>query len=350
MLIKNQALLTGAGFSCNVGGLSGGQFLTRLTNHPSIQENDRIQTLLYAQGADYESIYRTVVEDAGFEEVRDMVVVGYNDVYFELDQAICLRFHDPRAHPLHLNNLTAFLNWFAGSSGERGHVFTLNQDLFLERGYLDGANFGVPGINDWRIRNWVPFTEWERSGHGQLPIQVVPDEEGVQRFRESDNRGREVPQALQYIKLHGSMNWRATEGSHVMVIAGRKLEQIQSIPLLKWYFEKFQQALDTPGMHLCVVGYSFGDPHINVDLARAVSNNTLERISVIHPRWGRLNLENQIRERHVEVGGDPQTAAPIIEATRRGQLFDFDLREACSSSGQIWDTDAGRRLLDTFGP
>ena len=72
-------------------------------------------------------------------------------------------------------------------------------------------------------------------------------------------------------------------------------------------------------------------------------------LSVIHPRWGRLDLERQIRQRHDEGGGDSQTATLIIEATRKGQLFDFDLRKACSSTGQIWDTDAGRRLGETFG-
>ena len=351
MEIKNQALLTGAGFSCNVGGLSGRQFVLRLSNHHAIQENDRIARRLYAKGVDYESLYRTVIEDKGFDEDdRNAIIAAYNDVYHELDRSICLRFQDPRTLPLNLNSLTAFLNWFAGSSRERGHIFTLNQDLFLERGYLDGANLGVPGINNWRIRNWVPLVEWERLGHGQLPIRVIPDATGVQKFRENDELGREVPQALQYIKLHGSMNWIAEESSPVMVIAGRKLEQIRSVPLLDWYLEKFQQALAAPNMHLCVIGYSFGDLHINEELAQAISNDTLERISVVHPRWGRSDLETQIHDRHVEVGGDSQTAALIINATRKGQLFDFDLREACSSTGQIWDTDAGRRLGETFGP
>lgn len=210
---------------------------------------------------------------------------------------------------------------------------------------------GVPGIHNWRIDpHWVCLAEWQRLGHEQRPIHVIPEESEVQKFREDDARGITVPQALQYIKLHGSMNWRAEEGSTVMIIAGKKLEQIQSVPLLTWYFEKFQQALDTPGMHLCVVGYSFGDPHLNEVIAYAVLNNTLERISVIHPRWGRSELETQICEGHVEAGGDRHTVAPIIEATRRGQLFDFDLREACSTRGQIWDTDAGRRLGGAFAP
>ena len=349
--VKDQALLTGAGFSCNVGGLSGRQFLIRLSNHPKIQETGRVQTLLSAENADYESIYRTVVEDSWLdEESRETVIAAYDDVYRELDRAVCFEFRNPYTHPLQLNCLATFLDWFAGPSKERGHIFTLNQDLFIERGYLGNSNIGVPGINYWRIRNWVPIMDWERLSHGELPIEVIPDKEGVQSFRERDDLGRHVPQALQYIKLHGSMNWRMREGSRVMVIAGRKLEQIRSVPLLNWYFEKFQQVLNTPEMHLCVVGYGFGDPHINQELAKAVSNNTLKRISIIHPRWQRSDLERQIGEGHVGTGGDPDAAESIVEATRRGQLFDFDLREACSTNGPISSTDAGARLLKTFGP
>ncbi len=353
MRIRNQALLTGAGFSCNVGGFSGDKFLTRLSNHPKIKEDNRITEVLYTKDADYESIYRTVIEDGGFDEDnRDTIITVYEDAYLELDRSICSRCNS-QPPPLNLNHLSTFLDWFAGDKyqKERGHIFTLNQDLFLERGYHGSVNLGIPGITYPRIqRHWVPLMDWEAQGHGQLPIHVIPDQEEVNSLKDKDNRGLHVPQKLQYIKLHGSMNWRMNDGSPVMVIAGRKLEHIQSIPLLTWYFEKFSEALATPDMHLCVIGYGFGDPHINEILTNAIVSGTLVQISIIHPRKTRADLETLIQDKNIAIAAGNETATRLIETFRRGQLFDFDLQEAFSSNGPITSTDAGKRLLKTFGP
>lgn len=132
MQIKTQALLTGAGFSYNVGGLSGHTFVKRLSNHPRIQENNRIATLFYAKRADYESIYRTVIEGEEFtQNDRDTILEAYDDAYSELDRAICSRCGDPQGQQLSLNALSEFLDWFAGSTKIRGHIFTLNQTCSL---------------------------------------------------------------------------------------------------------------------------------------------------------------------------------------------------------------------------
>lgn len=60
MQIKSQALLTGAGFSCNVGGLSGQQIRTILFNNVNIKRSNRIAAVVNARVVDYESIYRTI--------------------------------------------------------------------------------------------------------------------------------------------------------------------------------------------------------------------------------------------------------------------------------------------------
>jgi hypothetical protein len=347
MEIKSQALLTGAGFTCNVGGFLGGSFLNGLTNHAGIKANERISQLLWDEKSDYESVYRTVIEGEEFDdEDRRLIVSAYQDVYYKLDRAICSTCSPP-LKPLNPYNLRTFLHWFAGDPAhrERGHIFTLNQDLFIERGYKGSRVYlGLPGIRRWGIRpRWVAVSDRERLGHGRLRMCTIPQGDELDLIKKNDALGREVQQ-LQYIKLHGSMNWKTSDETPEMVIAGEKEEHIQSVPLLSWYFEKFQEALATEHMHLCVVGYGFGDRHINRALAEAVENGTLERISVVHPPIDRRELEERIRTRSQEF------EQAIITAFRRGTIFDFDLRTAFSTNGPVDSTDEGRSLQEVFGP
>jgi len=201
-----------------------------------------------------------------------------------------------------------------------------------------------------RVRpNWVPLADWEKDGHVDPPIHVVPDQEKCDRFMESDNRGVEVPQRLQYIKLHGSMNWRKREGSSVMVIAGRKREQIESVPLLNWYLNKFQDVLDNDEIHLCLIGYGFGDPYINELLAEAINKKGLV-LSIIYPGTKDQIDENiHTRGRQLEKEGEVDFSDTLIKGLSRGKLFDFDLRQAYPnrSSGETFQA---RLLRTTFGP
>lgn len=348
MQIKRQALLTGAGFSCNVEGLSGQQIRTILFNNPKVKENDRIAKIVNAQGADYESIYRTIIEGNTFnQEEKEIIILAYDDAYSKLDQSICTAFSTPQQQPLNLNRLSRFLEWFAGADGgrERGHIFTLNQDLFIERGFFDNVSLGVPGIPYWPINpRWVPLADWDANGHGTLPIHLVPDKSTCNRIMENDMQGREVPQRLQYIKLHGSMNWRAAGGSQAMVIAGRKLEQIKSIPLLNWYLDKFRDVLTTPGLHLCVIGYGFGDPHINAMLAEAIDKSKLV-LSIVYPgAWDQLVENIRKRGEQLEEEGEADLSESLIRGLNGDTLFDFDLKKAFPRPGDAGETYEAKQL------
>jgi len=316
MRINSQVLLTGAGFSCNAGGLSGQQIRTILFNNSQVKENERIAEIVNSQGADYESIYQTIIEGSAFGEDEERIITAaYQGAYANLDQSICAAFSTPYQHPLNLNKLSTFLQWFAGAEGskERGHIFTLNQDVFIERGFLGNVNMGVPGIVNWQIRpHWVPLADWEKTGHGNPPIHVVPDLEAVDRFVESDMQGLVVPQRLQYIKLHGSMNWRAEKGSPVMVIAGRKREQIESVPLLNWYLKKFQDVLSNYDIHLCLIGYGFGDPHINGLLAESIDEKRL-LLSIVYPgTWDQIDRNIRERGKRLEEEGEVDFSDTLI--------------------------------------
>ena len=84
------------------------------------------------------------------------------------------------------------------------------------------------------------------------------------------------------IKLHGSHNWKSFDGSTKMVIGRGKTEQIQKEPLLNYYFEIFKEVLFQDSRRLLIIGYGFGDDHINGIIAEAVRAYGL-KIFVISP-------------------------------------------------------------------
>jgi len=60
-----------------------------------------------------------------------------------------------------------------------------------------------------------------------------------------------------------------------MVIGGKKTERIAQIPILDWYFEIFQRVLSQPNSHFLLIGYGFGDEHVNEIIANCVSQSGL---------------------------------------------------------------------------
>ncbi|MCD4843688.1 MAG: SIR2 family protein, partial [Methanosarcinales archaeon] len=84
------------------------------------------------------------------------------------------------------------------------------------------------------------------------------------------------------IKLHGSCNWIKSDGTPGMIIGRGKNEQIQKEPLLKYYFEVFKETLSHCQRRLLIIGYGFGDEHINQIIAESVRNYRL-KIYIISP-------------------------------------------------------------------
>jgi hypothetical protein len=85
-----------------------------------------------------------------------------------------------------------------------------------------------------------------------------------------------------YIKLHGSYGWKRSNLSDCLVIGYNKENQIVDEPLLSYYFELFQKSLNASNVQLMIIGYGFGDRHINRVLADAHKKSGL-RIYVISP-------------------------------------------------------------------
>ncbi len=67
-----------------------------------------------------------------------------------------------------------------------------------------------------------------------------------------------------------------------MVIGRGKTEQINNEPLLRFYFDTFKEVLSQDKRRLLVIGYGFGDEHINSVISNAVKNHGL-KIYILSP-------------------------------------------------------------------
>lgn len=65
-------------------------------------------------------------------------------------------------------------------------------------------------------------------------------------------------------------------------MGGNKDDAIQRVPLLHWYHEKFAKYLHSPNARPMIIGYSFGDRHINEALAKATRDAQL-KLFIIDP-------------------------------------------------------------------
>lgn len=288
-------LLTGAGFTKNFGGLLASEMWAEIFNHEKIQAQPRIKGLMLDDDDfDYESIYYSIIDqpfsDEEFSDVEREAIKDAVKFAYEYIDSI-LREHIPHPYPVEFTNVIEFINLFNENriksfigpnnvthfvqtdTGNKSFIFTLNQDLFFERLYPN-KNISIPGIknnSDW-------FTSYYREKLDPSDYCKLPNEKELNRIR---------PNILSdgnffLIKLHGSYNWISSDGTQKMVIGRGKTEQIQKEPLLKYYFEIFENVLSQNERRLLIIGYGFGDNHINRIISNAMKNYGL-RIYVISP-------------------------------------------------------------------
>ncbi len=154
-------------------------------------------------------------------------------------------------------------------------IFTLNQDIFLEKHYCN-TNVSLLGTRRWaaahlpgmkRTANPEPIfsTCWARSTWtAQLDGNIKPE-----------------PQMQPIFKLHGSSNWLREDGAPLLVMGGGKAAEINRHPILRRYSQIFDEYLLTHDTRIMVIGYGFGDSHINSSLNIAVQAGL--KIFVIDP-------------------------------------------------------------------
>jgi hypothetical protein len=260
-------LLTGAGWSRNWGGKLASEVWEDLIGHRSVQSSSRLRELLLNEQS-FEVALGATRCDPFTDADRQVFEGALLDVFVAMDREIARRDHDPWINIYGVQKLL-YRFWRGNAQNvDSGYMFTLNQDLWPERHlYNDIANGAPrPSLPGLRGRpNQQFFTSVMDIGSQDPTMQPMGG------FTDSLLRGN-----LNLIKLHGSFNWRSADARGTMVVGTGKAEQIASSPLLAWYFDVFRSVLSAGGVRLMIVGYGFGDEHVNAIIRDAIEHHDLK--------------------------------------------------------------------------
>jgi SIR2-like domain len=264
---SKRVLLTGAGWTKNWNGFLAPQLWHHLTSHPRVQGNATVRAALLG------------VTTLNFEEAYELVATGARftpndkaDLDFALTAVFTMIDDAVAAMPFPVNDykVNEMISYFMRAMGEQvntGYLFTLNQDLFFERKYIQYLVQQVPrpvlpGIPPHRY-----FFNSNMPRFDQTMMVNVPS-----NWAQSALVGQ-----TNVIKLHGSFNWRMSGSSQPeMVIGTNKTSHIAGSKLLSWYHDIFRSVLSQGDVKLLIVGYGFGDNHINDMIADAVKSYGLK--------------------------------------------------------------------------
>jgi SIR2-like domain len=198
-------------------------------------------------------------------------------------------------------------------------IFTLNQDLLLERHYLLDENISRPHSRNWS--SWqLPGTKpFGPTPHVHDPMLVRT----AMRMPEDPANFQEQPRLQPYYKLHGSTNWTGGGGGggRLIIMGGNKSVEIRQYPLLDWYHRQFRYYLSRAA-RLMIIGYSFSDAHINRAIVDAAKQRDI-RIFIVDPAG--VDVLNKQDPRHLQAPSELMEALHprIIGASRRPFLSAF---------------------------
>lgn len=323
-------LLAGAGFSFPFGGRLAKEVRSGLLRRTQVEAEPELRRRLI-ENPSFEEVLASVRKELSDREISALEA-ALMEVFVSMDRDIA-EHHHPDGK-VNVYGFQKFLSQFAvkdHTSADCAFLFTLNQDLMVERQWYNFSNGAFyptrPGI--------VPSMRFAQEGHQWFStlvprydpsfLEAVP-ESPILEFRRYAN----------YVKLHGAFNWRRSDGTNAMVVGTQKTQQIEEVPLLKMYFGAFKQVLSRANVKLMVAGYSFCDEHVNDVVADAVESSGLkvhiwdpfawdimDRLGT-HARWKLIRNAATIWERkmHQVFPGDQSET----EEWRQMREKFFDLR------------------------
>lgn len=253
-------LLTGAGFSKNWDGRLADEFQQELVSDRRVRDRPQLLKLVRDQRS-FETAYGLAHAAPHDADDRLALESAIQDVFVRIDSD-----HANIDQLNRINNagVCRFISRFCPAIGHTGYFFTLNQDQLIERIFnppVTGPSLNLPGVRT---------TAGEKS-FGAWNWPITP-----RRVEFDPAAPPSLDRSFNYIKLHGSFNWQAPGGSAPLVIGTEKEKQTAGHALLAWYFEIFERVLNSGKIKLMVIGYSFGDDHINRVIANACRDSGLE--------------------------------------------------------------------------
>jgi hypothetical protein len=252
-------LLTGAGFSYNWGGYLASEafeFLLSVT-----EGDDDLRRLLWRDHQahlGFEDILAKLQREymAEWSAQREQDLRNLTSAVQRMFASMTLAFSQTPFEPQLIAPKLGVVNFLAKFDA----IFTLNQDTLLEQQYIPVASQDIfpqslqsPGY----IAAYRPgiVRALDNTTYGALAdrIELYRPDEGL----------TPLTRLQPYIKLHGSIDIKQGDREMMLIIGGNKAASIAQQPLLKWYHEMFQARVRSPDTRLMIIGYSFGDAHIN---------------------------------------------------------------------------------------
>jgi hypothetical protein len=272
----SRILLLGAGFSRNWGGWLTSEITTNLGTR---LEGDSHLTGLLQRNANFEEALADAKTEYSrsrgaealvrLQRFQGALAASFADMNKTLAQ---IRFEFQEDHGP-VDRRFSVREFLAGFDA----IFTVNQDLFLETRYFYPAeNLSLAANKKWlggQLPGMVEFSD---------PSRVGPFDRLAVRRRPQPPPFTMDPRLQPYFKMHGSTNWTDETGEQLLVIGGNKPAATQTHRVFAWYGEKFDEYLSAPGARLMVIGYGFGDAHINGVVYRGWQQSQLSML-IIHP-------------------------------------------------------------------
>ena len=308
----NYVLLIGAGFSRNWGGWLAAEAFEYLLGCPQVDVGLRNLLWMHRLRGGFEDALaelqgeylrrRDAISHQHLKKLQDAI----SDMFSDMDKAFSsipeFEFNKEASF-----SVRAFLLQFDA-------IFTLNQDLLLERHYL--ANRGPLGR--WS-GTYIPGVRPIKKDVRQL-TEVYTDRWSPHPS-EPDIHATKQP----FFKLHGSSNWFDADGQQLLVMGGNKADAIQRHPILAWNHKQFRTYLAQSPTRLMIIGYGFRDDHINHTIIEAAKGERLE-IFIIDP-YG-LDVIDEHRHHMMYTPGPLVSALKhrVVGASRRslGEIFRGD--------------------------
>lgn len=252
----NHVLLTGAGFTRNWGGLLAAEIAGTLMGSPFMNDNLRGLLEEHRKNGGFEGALAALQSTGGASDDLVLMENAVRGVFEEMNESLRdtrFEFSNEIA-----TQVTTFLSNFDA-------IFTLNQDVLLELHYHSAS----PELRNSRKWDGVAIPGMKTQPNSYVWPTVA--------WREPDPDGIAIGKRTQpYIKLHGSANWYGPDGQRLMIAGGGKRAAIRQFPVLVRYQEIFEEYLSQLETRLMVVGYGFGDDHINEVIEQAASKTDLK--------------------------------------------------------------------------
>jgi hypothetical protein len=256
----NHILLTGAGFSRNWGGLLANEAFEYLLG--SIHADDDLRQLLWAEKERRHEFEDTL---AMLQDECEANGPGQAEQNLRnLNSALLAMFGDMKLAFSRMPFETADMVGGIGVKqflAQFDAMFTLNQDTLLELHYIgkvDGSSFPMTPLGPAYRGAYRPgvVKAYDTLTYGSLA-------ERIELYKANPDGFTQDLDQQPYFKLHGSSDFKASDRTVMLILGGRKADDIGKEPLLKWYHDELRHRLSIPGTRLMVIGYSFRDQHIN---------------------------------------------------------------------------------------